>query len=231
MTHDPAQARPETDPLHPGSGPLHVKRSPVAPGAERPDDDVPRQPHERDQSIDATADTPDPRLVQAQQDLAAGQMDTDMRAQPGLDAERRRQAVGGAGGQENPPRRPWVDPVQAPGSAPSGPDPQAPVAGAVPVQAAPGAAPASPAAPTPDLAPRSPTTSAPLSSQPPASDGGTRTAAGSNYGDWVPEREGRLHPDRRHPQDPPLAPPAVEHRTGPHPPHSPDPDDPLQAPA
>lgn len=50
-----------------------------------------RLPHERDQSaVDATAATPDPMMVQAAKDLAAGQVDTDLHNQPGLDAERRR---------------------------------------------------------------------------------------------------------------------------------------------
>jgi hypothetical protein len=162
MTHDPAQPPSDHDPLHPGSGPMHVKRSPVAPGAELPDDDVPRAPHERDQSADATADAPDPRMVQAKKDLDAGQMDTDMRVQPGLDAERRRAAVGGAAGQENPPRERLPD--------------------------------------EPPPSPRQ-------NSQPPAADGGTRTAAGSNYGDWVPDRKDKLHPDIEHPQGQPLSPP------------------------
>jgi hypothetical protein len=163
MTHDPAQSQPPPDPLHPGSGPMHVQRSPVAPGAARPDDDVPRQPHERDQSLDATAAKPDPRMVQAKKDLDAGQMDTDMRVQPGLDAERRRAAVGGPAGQENPPRErlPREEDLQPPNQNPA----------------------------------------------PPGSDGGTRTPAGSNYGDWVPDRSDRLHPDIEHPQGQPLSPP------------------------
>jgi hypothetical protein len=138
---------------------MHVQRSPVAPGAALPDADVPRQPHERDQSLDATANEPDPRMVQATKDLDAGQMDTDMRVQPGLDAERRRAAVGGPAGQENPPRE------------------------RIPAE-----------------------TQSPPAEKPPADEGGTRTAAGSNYGDWVPERRQRMHPDLEHPEGQPLSP-------------------------
>lgn len=59
-------------------------------------------PHERDQSVDATADAPDPQMVQAQRDIKAGLVDTDMRATPGLDAKRRARLVPGPGGK--PPR-------------------------------------------------------------------------------------------------------------------------------
>ena len=37
-----------------------------------------------------TAATPDPAIEQARRDLAAGQVDTDLRATPGLDAQRRK---------------------------------------------------------------------------------------------------------------------------------------------
>ena len=56
-------------------------------------DDPPdlRLPHERDQSaVDITAPAPDPMMVQAAKDLAAGLVDTDLHNQPGLDAERQR---------------------------------------------------------------------------------------------------------------------------------------------
>lgn len=58
-----------------------------------------RLPHERDQSTDQTAAKPDPRIQQARRDLERGQVDTDMRTPPGLDAEQRRQYVPGAGGR------------------------------------------------------------------------------------------------------------------------------------
>jgi hypothetical protein len=50
-------------------------------------------PHERDQSLDQVERQPDPRIEQARADLAAGQVDTDMRAKPGLDAQRRASIV------------------------------------------------------------------------------------------------------------------------------------------
>ena len=59
-------------------------------------------PHERDQSLNATAPAPDPKMVQAQRDIEAGQVDTDMRATPGLDAKRRERMVPGAGGKPPP---------------------------------------------------------------------------------------------------------------------------------
>ena len=59
-------------------------------------------PHERDQSIDATAKAPDPQMVQAQRDIDAGLVDTDMRAPPGLDAKRRARLVPGPGGKPPP---------------------------------------------------------------------------------------------------------------------------------
>ena len=53
-----------------------------------------RLPHERDQSaVDTTSDVIDPVIAQAARDLAAGQVDTDLRNQPGLDAVRRRELL------------------------------------------------------------------------------------------------------------------------------------------
>lgn len=56
-------------------------------------------PHERDESTQTTAAEPDPAMVQAKRDLDAGMVDTDMRATPGLDAERRARLVPGPGGK------------------------------------------------------------------------------------------------------------------------------------
>ncbi len=56
-------------------------------------------PHERDQSIDAPANAPDPVIAQAKRDIDAGLVDTDMRATPGLDAKLRAKLVPGAGGK------------------------------------------------------------------------------------------------------------------------------------
>lgn len=72
-----------------------------AKGAARPDSDL-KLPHERDESIDAVAETPDPVIVQAKRDIDAGLVDTDMRATPGLDAERRSRLVPGPGGKPPP---------------------------------------------------------------------------------------------------------------------------------
>jgi hypothetical protein len=58
-------------------------------------------PHERDESRAAAAAAvePDVVMVQAKRDLDAGQVDTDMRATPGLDATLRAELVPGPGGK------------------------------------------------------------------------------------------------------------------------------------
>jgi hypothetical protein len=55
-------------------------------------------PHERDQSVNATDDKPDPLMVQAKLDLDAGQVDTDMRAVAGQNASLRAKLVPGPAG-------------------------------------------------------------------------------------------------------------------------------------
>lgn len=50
-------------------------------------------PHERDESFGAAGGEPRKVIEQARRDLEAGQVDTDMRATPGLDAQRRRRLV------------------------------------------------------------------------------------------------------------------------------------------
>lgn len=50
-------------------------------------------PHERDEAADQTQAAVDPVIHRAYKDLEEGQVDTDMRATPGLDAERRRRLV------------------------------------------------------------------------------------------------------------------------------------------
>jgi hypothetical protein len=50
-------------------------------------------PHERDEVHGQVAKKPDPVIEQAAKDLAQGQVDTDMRATPGLDADRRHDMV------------------------------------------------------------------------------------------------------------------------------------------
>ncbi|OWQ48039.1 hypothetical protein CDL60_05470 [Roseateles noduli] len=86
-----------------------LDKTPVAPGSVEPDaapthnDDDAQLPHERDQSTggDSTggmgsgAAGEDQRAVigQAHEDLKQGQVDTDLRSTPGLDAERRDRLV------------------------------------------------------------------------------------------------------------------------------------------
>jgi hypothetical protein len=50
-------------------------------------------PHERDESVGAAGQAPRKIIEQARRDLEAGLVDTDMRATPGLDAQRRRRLV------------------------------------------------------------------------------------------------------------------------------------------
>lgn len=47
-------------------------------------------PHERDEETGQTASEPAPEMKQAYEDIEAGLVDTDLRATPGLDAQRRR---------------------------------------------------------------------------------------------------------------------------------------------
>ncbi|RZI58410.1 MAG: hypothetical protein EOP37_16005 [Rubrivivax sp.] len=94
------------------SGPAPSRRmldkSPVAPGSVEPDaapthNDDAQLPHERDQStggestggMGSGAAGEDQRAVigQAHEDLKQGQVDTDLRSTPGLDAERRDRLV------------------------------------------------------------------------------------------------------------------------------------------
>lgn len=69
--------------------------------------DGPSLPHERDQQTDATHPQPDPHIRRAARDLAQGQVDTDLRATPGLDAGRRGSLVdAGEHAASQPPRAP-----------------------------------------------------------------------------------------------------------------------------
>jgi hypothetical protein len=67
---------------HPTRIPAHGTQAPLSPAGLK-------LPHERDQSMHTTAPVPDPKMLQAKRDLDAGLVDTDMRATPGLDAQRR----------------------------------------------------------------------------------------------------------------------------------------------
>lgn len=61
--------------------------TPAAPAA------TPPLPHEQEQSPGHVNPVPQPEIAQAQRDIEAGQVDTDLRATPGLDAPRRDQLV------------------------------------------------------------------------------------------------------------------------------------------
>jgi len=66
----------------------------INPDAARPEG-KPSLPHERDQQNDATNAKPDLQIRRASRDLRRGQVDTDLRATPGLDAELRGEMVKG----------------------------------------------------------------------------------------------------------------------------------------
>ena len=59
-----------------------------------PDGNNLQLPHERDESTNTGAAKPREVMRQAKADLDAGLVDTDMRATPGLDAQRREALVG-----------------------------------------------------------------------------------------------------------------------------------------
>lgn len=83
---------PSADPP-PTSETLSSGKGMVGPATGTQSDDNLQMPHERDQSQGQVAATPDPVIEQAAKDLADGQVDTDMRATPGLDATRRARMV------------------------------------------------------------------------------------------------------------------------------------------
>lgn len=87
------------------STPALKKDQPRTPGdASRPQG--PSLPHDRDQQAASTDDAPNAHIEQAARDLQQGQVDTDLRATPGLDAERRGDLVeGGEQGASQPPRQ------------------------------------------------------------------------------------------------------------------------------
>lgn len=78
-----------------------VSRTPRAPGSTpvEPEDEHLQLPHERDEDSDITDGEVDPLILQASKDLERGLVDTDMRATPGLDAQKRERDVPGAGGK------------------------------------------------------------------------------------------------------------------------------------
>lgn len=71
-------------------GPAAVGKPPIAAGTADPGAGAGLAlPHERDESTGHVAARPDPVIEQAYKDIAAGLVDTDLRATPGLDAARR----------------------------------------------------------------------------------------------------------------------------------------------
>lgn len=81
-----------------------TKDQPRTPGdASRPKG--PSLPHDRDQQAASTDAEPNSHIGQAARDLKQGQVDTDLRATPGLDAERRGDMVeGGERGASDKPQ-------------------------------------------------------------------------------------------------------------------------------
>lgn len=91
----------------PPSGPTRVGEAPRTPGTPATSSGAGLPlPHERDEAAGHVAPGPDPVIRQAGKDLAAGQVDTDMRATPGLDAERRGGMVPTPRPDEPPDTRP-----------------------------------------------------------------------------------------------------------------------------
>jgi hypothetical protein len=80
----------DRDGAAPPSGPTRVGTAPVAPGSSPREEGAGLPlPHERDEAANQVSPVPDPRVAQAKRDLDAGQVDTDLRATPGLDADKR----------------------------------------------------------------------------------------------------------------------------------------------
>jgi len=100
MKSNPTPTQKRTAKGRPGQGTARAGSGPLAPGAGTTlkGVDLPL-PHERDESTHSVSPTPDPVMVQAHRDIEAGLVDTDMRATPGLDAQRRADLVPGAGGK------------------------------------------------------------------------------------------------------------------------------------
>lgn len=68
--------------------------APLGPTSSAPSDAGTPLPHERDQSIGQVGTAPQPLIEQAHRDLQAGQVDTDLRATAGQDAQRRERLLG-----------------------------------------------------------------------------------------------------------------------------------------
>jgi len=79
-----------------------VGEAPIAPGSGEQNSGAGRNlplPHEHDQRTGEVDPQPDDVIRQAKDDIDAGQVDTDMRATPGLDAARRARLVKGGSGR------------------------------------------------------------------------------------------------------------------------------------
>lgn len=86
--HDPSAATPPATP----ASPRRQRKRP----ATKPDTPAARQQHEREAGIGPAANPEvDPVMRQAHDDIASGQVDTDMHATAGLDDARRKRLVPG----------------------------------------------------------------------------------------------------------------------------------------
>lgn len=95
-------------PPSPKPGPTartHTGMPPPAAAEPLPPENLPL-PHERDEASGQTSRQPDPIIQQAKRDIDRNLVDTDMRATPGLDAERRKALVAGADDDVQPAQRP-----------------------------------------------------------------------------------------------------------------------------
>lgn len=92
---DPRATADARRPDHSGGGIESVTTTPGAGGAPPLPNDARELelPHERDQATGDLDAPPHEVMRQAKKDLDAGLVDTDMRATPGLDAERRERLV------------------------------------------------------------------------------------------------------------------------------------------
>lgn len=111
MPKHPVPSPRESSPVQkkPASPANMVSRTPRAPGSvpiEEAEDHL-QLPHERDENAEMTDGKVRSVIKQAAEDLESGQVDTDMRATPGLDAAQRERYVAGPGGKtrkKNPDR-------------------------------------------------------------------------------------------------------------------------------
>lgn len=103
MPRSPRETKTVQPTPHPVTGTARIGKAPIAPGSAPPSlgRGLPL-PHERDESTGSTDAAPRKVMKRAKQDIDAGLVDTDMRATPGLDAERRRKLVPGPGGGNRP---------------------------------------------------------------------------------------------------------------------------------